>query len=218
MNRWISITALALLAVGIAILIAIGPPAGGVEHMREVLLDYGPWAVAVSAGLMLGQAVIAPLPANVITITNGLVFGPLWGALLSWSTMLIGSAVCFLLSRTLGKSVAARFVGKHHLDKAERFFTRYGLQAVFIIRIMPLVPFDAVSFGAGLVGVPFVRFTVATAVGTIPSILFYSYVGSVAADAYWWIMIGVLAASLTAVIGASRLVKRQPAPAFLTEP
>jgi uncharacterized membrane protein YdjX (TVP38/TMEM64 family) len=181
--------------------------------MREVLRSYGPWAVAVSAGLMIAQAVIAPLPANVITITNGLVFGPLWGGLLSWTTMLIASSVCFVLSKILGKPFASRVVGKS-LEKAEGFFNEYGLQAVFLVRIMPFVPFDAVSFGAGLVGVPYLKFIFATAVGIIPSVLIYSYIGSRVAAAYWWILIGVLSISLLVLILASRILKK-PAPVKL---
>ena len=89
----------------------------------------------------------------------------------------LGSALCFILSRTLGKKFALRIVGKS-LESAEHFFKKYGLQSVFIVRIMPFVPFDAVSYGAGLVGGPFSKFILATAIGIIPSILVYSYVGT----------------------------------------
>jgi hypothetical protein len=51
MNRWISITAFVVVGAAIVLLVLIGPPAGGVEHMRQVLLSYGPWAIVISAGL-----------------------------------------------------------------------------------------------------------------------------------------------------------------------
>jgi uncharacterized membrane protein YdjX (TVP38/TMEM64 family) len=208
MNRWISITAGAILAIIILTLIRLGPPAGGVEHLRQVLLSYGPWAVLVSAGMMVGQAVIAPLPGNVVTITNGLVFGPFWGSLLSWSTMLAASSVCFLLSRLLGRKFTQRIAGTS-LEEAERFFRKYGMYAVLIARVMPLVPFDAISFGAGLVGVPYTKFITATGIGIIPSILVYSYVGSVAAAAYWWILITLLSFSFIALVIGSRFFLRK---------
>ena len=213
MNRWLSITAGAIVIGCITFLVVLGPPSGGVERLRDVLLSWGPWAVAVSAVLMVAQAIIAPLPANVITITNGLVFGPLWGSLLSWISMLLGSSICFVLSKALGRPFATRVVGKS-LDRAEGFFNQYGLQAVFLVRIMPFVPFDAVSFGAGLVGVPYLKFIFATGVGIIPSILIYSYIGSKVAEAYWWILIAALCASLIALACATRFLKR-PATAKL---
>ena len=87
MNRWISFTAGSIIVIAIAVLLIVGPKAGSVDNLRSTLLNYGPWAaVAVSAGLMIAQAIIAPLPANAITITNSLVFGPIWGSLLSWFT------------------------------------------------------------------------------------------------------------------------------------
>jgi uncharacterized membrane protein YdjX (TVP38/TMEM64 family) len=211
LNRWISITAAVIIGIAIAVLLMMGPKAGSVENLRQTLLNHGIWAaVAISAGLMIAQAILAPLPGNVITITNSLVFGPLWGSLLSWFTTIIGASLCFLLARTLGKPFAEKIVGSS-VQKAERFFKTYGLHAMFVVRMMPLVPFDAVSYGAGLVGVPYTRFLVATSIGIIPSILVYSYLGALIAGIYWWVVITMLSISLVGIIAAAKIFrKRQP--------
>lgn len=206
MNRSISAIAGIIIAAAIAMLLIIGPRAGSAENLRDVLIDYGPWSVAISIGLMVGQAVVAPLPANVVTITNALVFGPVWGSLLSWASTILGACLCFLLSKTFGKPFAQKIVGSS-IHKAEDFFRKYGLQAVFLVRMLPFVPFDAVSFGAPLVGVPFRRFLLATAIGIIPSILVYSYLGTVIAGIYWWVLVGLLTAALVAVVVATRLFR-----------
>ena len=210
MNRWISITAAVIIAVALTILLVIGPKAGTVDHLRATMLAYGPWAIGISMGLMVAQAVIAPLPMNVVTITNALVFGPLWGSLVSWFSTILGASICFLLSKTFGKPFAHKIVGSP-LVKAERFFRKYGLHAMFLVRIMPFVPFDAVSYGAPLVGVPFSRFLLATAVGIIPSVLVYSYLGTLVAQVYWWVLIGLLSAALVGIIAAALFVRRQNA-------
>jgi uncharacterized membrane protein YdjX (TVP38/TMEM64 family) len=211
MHRWIGITAGIIIAVAITVLLIIGPTAGNVENLRTTLTAFGPWAVAISAGLTVAQAIVAPLPANVITMTNGLVFGPLWGGLLSWFSTVLGSSLCFLLSKKFGKPFAEKIVG-NGLQSAEKFFKTYGLHAMFLIRIMPFVPFDAVSYGAPLVGIPFSRFLVATSIGIIPSILIYSYLGTFIAGIYWWVLIGVLSVSLLAVVAATRLLRRGQTP------
>ncbi|MBI4473389.1 MAG: TVP38/TMEM64 family protein [Acidobacteria bacterium] len=211
MTRWISITAGLIVAAAIAVLLVLGPTAGNVQNLQNVLQSYGPWAIAISAGLTVAQAVIAPLPGNVITITNGLVFGPLWGSLLSWLSTLLGASICFLLSRMLGKPFALKVVGRP-LKGAEQFFRQYGLQAVFVARIMPFVPFDAISYGAGLVGVPFTRFLIATGIGIIPSVLVYSYIGSMIAGVYWWVLITLLTVSLLSIIIASRFFRKREKP------
>ena len=201
MHRGIGITAGFIVVLAIIILLILGPSTGNVENLRSKLLSFGPWSVGISAGLTVAQAVIAPLPANVITITNALIFGPVWGSLLSWCSTILGSSLCFLLSKKFGKPFAEKIVGSS-IQRAEKFFRTYGLHAVFLIRMMPFVPFDAVSYGAPLVGIPFSRFLLATSVGIIPSILVYSYLGTVIAGVYWWVVVGLLTVSLVAIIVA----------------
>jgi uncharacterized membrane protein YdjX (TVP38/TMEM64 family) len=207
MNRWISIAAAAIITTALAVLLLIGPRAGSVENLRVTMQAYGPWAVGISIGLMVGQAVIAPLPMNAVTITNALVFGPIWGSVLSWFSTVLGASLCFYLSKTFGKPFAHKVVG-NSVEKAERFFQKYGMHAMFLVRIMPFVPFDAISYGAPLVGVPFSRFLLATAVGIVPSILVYSYLGTFIAPIYWWVLIGLLAAALVGIIMATHIVRR----------
>ena len=44
---------------------------------------------------------MAPLPAFVITFANGLLFGWVFGAILSWSTAMLGAVICFYLAKFL---------------------------------------------------------------------------------------------------------------------
>src|SRR4051812_34605381 len=148
MKRFSGVVAAVGVLVAVVLVACFIPSLGGVDQLRVKLLSYGPWAVAISAGLMIAQAVVAPIPGNIVSITNGLVFGPLWGALLSWITMTIGASISFMLSRTFGKPLALKFAGKS-MDHADRFFKKYGTQAMFLSRIVPFVPFDAVSYAAG---------------------------------------------------------------------
>ena len=219
LSRWISIIAGLIVTIAITVLLLVGPQAGSVDNLRQTLLTHGPWtAVAISAGLMIAQAVLAPLPGNVITITNSLVFGPIWGSVLSWFSTVVGASLCFHLARALGKPFAEKIVG-NSVQKAERFFKTYGLHAMFFVRMMPLVPFDAVSYGAGLVGVPFSRFLLATSVGIIPSILVYSYLGGLIAGVYWWVLITMLSVSLVGIIAAAKVFrKHQPPTDKITTP
>ena len=216
MKRWVGIAVVILALLGGGTLVKFGPTAGGVEHFRQQLLSYGPWAVVMSAGLMIAQSTIAPLPGNVVAITNGLIFGPLWGALLSWTTTLIGASICFALSRRLGKPFAQKIVGPS-LDRAETFFKKYGLHTMFAVRIVPFMPFDAISYVAGLVGVPYTTFLAATAIGIIPSILLYSYLGSIVISAFWYVAIGVLTFLLVGAIVALLAVRKSRNAPFAEE-
>jgi len=217
MHRWITITAALIIGTALTMLMFLGPQAATVENLRATMLAYGRWAIGISIGMMVAQAIIAPLPMNVVTITNALVFGPIWGSLLSWFSTVLGACLCFLLSKTFGRPFAHKIVGGS-MQRAERFFKKYGLHAMFLVRMMPFVPFDAVSYGAPLVGVPFSRFLLATSIGIVPSILVYSFLGNLIAGIYWWVLIALLSIALVGVIAASRLARSSTKPETVLKP
>jgi uncharacterized membrane protein YdjX (TVP38/TMEM64 family) len=73
---------------------------------------------------------------------------------------------------------------------------------MFAVRIVPFMPFDAISYVAGLVGVPYPTFLLATAIGIVPSIIIYSYLGSMVMSAFWYIVIAVGTAAIGGVVVA----------------
>src|SRR5450759_5269044 len=95
---------------------------------------------------------------------------------------LAGSLIAFYLTRRYGERVvlsrAGRRVGlsRGHLRLSNRFFERFGLWAVFIGRLVPIVR-TYISFPAGLSKIGYVRFTLATLAGAIPWNLALAYAG-----------------------------------------
>lgn len=148
-----------------------------VKSLRLYLLSFGIWAPIISGCLMILQSIIAPLPAFVITFTNGLLFGVWWGTALSWSSAMIGAAICFAIAKVFGRPVVERLVGVSHLQIVDAFFTRYGAHAILLARLIPLISFDAVSYGSGLTAVSFWHFIIATGIGQLPATVIYSYLG-----------------------------------------
>jgi uncharacterized membrane protein YdjX (TVP38/TMEM64 family) len=163
-------------AVGEAIRALSAPDA--IAALRTYLLGFGVWAPLVSAALMVLQSVLAPLPAFVVTFANGLLFGWALGGLLSWSSAMVGAALCFALARALGRPAVERILGgSAALDRVDRFFVRHGGRAVLLARLLPFVPFDPVSYGAGLTPMRLGPFLLATGLGQAPATLVYSYLG-----------------------------------------
>ena len=148
-----------------------------IETAREYIASYGALAPVVSAILMVFQSVIAPLPAFLITFANGLLFGVWWGAALSWSSAMLGAALCFFIARLLGRPIVVKLLSESAVNASDRFFQRYGKHAVLIARLVPIISFDAISYGAGLTSMRFLWFVIATGVGQLPATLLYSYLG-----------------------------------------
>jgi uncharacterized membrane protein YdjX (TVP38/TMEM64 family) len=150
---------------------------GDVSGLRSYLLSFGAWAPVVSTLLMVLQAIVAPLPAFLITFANGLAFGAFWGGLLSVFGATVAAAVSFWISRALGRGTVEALVGNTSLESADHWFARYGAYAVLVGRLVPVLSFDVISFAAGLTRMKFPGFLLATVIGASPATFVYAYLG-----------------------------------------
>lgn len=148
-----------------------------VPAAREYILSFGIWAPVVSFLLMVIQSILVPLPAFIITFANAGLFGWVMGALLSWSSAMVGAALCYGIARLYGRSVVEKITTSKSLKEVDIFFERYGKWAVLIARLLPFVSFDIVSYAAGLTAMGFWEFFWATGLGQLPATIVYSYVG-----------------------------------------
>ncbi|MGU3522505.1 TVP38/TMEM64 family protein [Enterobacteriaceae bacterium C23F] len=160
--------------------------------IERFIQSWGPQAAAVSFFLMILQAIVAPLPAFLITFANASLFGAFWGGLLSWTSSMAGAALCFYLARILGREAVEKLTGKTVLESVDGFFTRYGKHTILICRLLPFVPFDPVSYAAGLTSLRFRSFFVATGLGQLPATVVYSCVGSMLTGDTYWLVTGLL--------------------------
>lgn len=150
---------------------------GDFTVVREFVESYGPYAAVVSFMLMILQSIAAPLPAFLITFANANLFGWWQGAILSWSSAMVGAAICFYIARILGRDVAIKLTSRKGLQQVDEFFLKYGKQSILIARLLPFMSFDIVSYAAGLTGMSFWGFFIATGLGQLPATIVYSYVG-----------------------------------------
>lgn len=104
----------------------------------------------------------------------GIVLAGLLGTMAgSWVTYAIGRGGRLELLERHG---AKLHMGPAQIDRADRWFQRYGQPAVLFGRMIPLVR-AFVSLPAGIAKMPFWRFTVLSLIGTIPWVLALALVG-----------------------------------------
>lgn len=149
----------------------------GIDGVIEYIRGYGSYAAVVSFLLMILQSIISPIPAFLITLSNAAIFGWVKGAILSWTSSMVGAVMCFYISRILGRDVAVRFTGKEGLRQVDVFFEDYGKYAILVARLLPFISFDIVSYAAGLTSISLPAFVIATGLGQLPATIVYSYVG-----------------------------------------
>ena len=172
-----------------------------VNRVVEFIRSYGAYAMAISFVLMVFQSIIAPLPAFLITFANAAVFGWWQGALLSWSSAMVGAMLCFWIARALGRDTVEKLAGKGALKGVEAYFTKYGSKTILVCRLLPFVSFDAVSYFAGLTSVGFWSFVAATGLGQLPATIVYSYVGGMLTGGVKYVVTALLCVfALAAVV------------------
>jgi membrane protein DedA with SNARE-associated domain len=142
--------------------------------------------VGESAGLPISSEIVVPL-GGALASQAKLGFGGTLVQLIlvvavSSVANLTGSLIAFYLTRRFGERVilsrAGRWMGlsKGHLRLAHRFFDRWGLWAVFLGRLLPIVR-TYISFPAGLSRIGYLRFSIITLLGAIPWNFGLAYAG-----------------------------------------
>lgn len=184
-----------------------------IAPLRDYLLGFGWWAPVISTLLQIVTSVIAPLPSFVVTFVNAMLFGFWWGALLTWTTALLAAAICFGMARTLGRPVVERFVPGGALQGTDRFFARHGVLAVLVARLIPFVNPDVLSYAAGLTSMRWRLFLLSIAVGSLPSTMLYSWLGSRGVTQVGWLLAPLVVLGLLALGGAMLRARAAASPA-----
>jgi uncharacterized membrane protein YdjX (TVP38/TMEM64 family) len=186
---------------------------GDIAGLRDYILSFGFLAPVASCFLMVLQALVAPVPSFLITFANGLAFGVFWGWMLSLFGHVLAAAVCFGISRSVGRVPVEVLVGKTGLQSADRWFANRGIYAVFVARVVPGIAFDVISYAAGLTRMRFWTFLLATTLGIFPQTFLYSFLGRQAPQyvALFLLTSGLVVAGVVAVaILRYRKERRKP--------
>lgn len=150
---------------------------GNIDKVVEYIRSYGNIAALISFLLMVLQSVISPIPAFLITFANAMIFGWWKGAILSFTSSMVGALLCFYIARVFGRDVVVKFTSNSALKEIEKYFDKYGSKTILICRLLPFISFDLVSYFAGLTSMSLLSFLIATGIGQLPATIIYSYVG-----------------------------------------
>ena len=131
---------------------------------------------------MIIQAIIAPIPSEALILLGGASFGFFLGGIVGSLGETAGGVISFYISKKLGRPVVKKLLGEKTMNFTDKWFSIYGGRAVFIGRLIPVIPFDAVSYGAGLTKIKFKTYFTATFIASFPRAFFYSALGSLAAN------------------------------------
>jgi uncharacterized membrane protein YdjX (TVP38/TMEM64 family) len=160
-----------------AALLLGGPSQGGIEQTVD---DAGALAPLAFVALYVVLTVLC-FPGAVVTAAGGALFGTAAGALLAVAGATLGAIAAFLAGRRLGRAQVERIAGRR-IGALDRWLVRRGFLAVLYLRLIPLVPFNALNYAAGVTAVGARDYVLGTAVGIVPGAFAYAALGSSLGD------------------------------------
>jgi uncharacterized membrane protein YdjX (TVP38/TMEM64 family) len=132
---------------------------------------------------MYALAVVGLVPASVLTMAGGAVFGLIRGVAYAIAGAVLGSTMAFLLGRyAMRRIIARRLERMPRFAAIDRAVSARGLRIVFLLRLSPVVPFNFLNYALGLTTVSLGDF-VAASIGMIPGAFLYAYAGKLTGEA-----------------------------------
>ena len=214
MKRWI-VGGAAALAI-IAALFLLGRVAA------EPLRSFATWVnglgalapVVFIAGYVV--ATVAFVPGSILTLAAGAIFGLVRGTVYVLIGATLGAAAAFLVARYAARPMVERkLAGNERFQRIDRIIEQQGGKMVVLMRLSPLLPFNALNYALGISKVRFLSYLLGS-VGMIPGTLLYVYYGKLAGDLtalggrdvergaeyYLFLALGLIATIAVAVIAA----------------
>lgn len=134
--------------------------------------DQHPITFTLAFAMLFAVMAAVTLPGcSVLSLMAGPLFGAVGGTLLVGVASTLGATASFLVARHLARPAAQARFG-HRLQPVETFLARHGRWSLFVLRLVPLVPFPVLNPLLGLSKMPLSHFVLPSlaglTLGTVP--------------------------------------------------
>ena len=176
---WLKPIVLLAVLVALVVLVRLLPVAAWLDSFNAWVAQKGVWAPLIF-GVVYVIATILFLPGSVLTVAAGVAFGLVEGTIIVSIASTLGAALSFLISRHLMRDwVTRRLGGSARAASIDRAIGREGAKIVVLLRLSPVVPFNAFNYLLGVTAVPFWTSTFWSWMGMLPGTVLYVYLGSI---------------------------------------
>ena len=153
---------------------------------------------AVLTVALLAADAVLPVPASLVMVASGALYGTVTGALLALGGRVVGAMAGYAIGRR-GGPLVARLVPHDGRDRADGLLRRWGPLAIVVTRPVPLVA-ETMTILAGASSIGWARVALAALVGSVPEAVLYAGWGALARSAgeaaRIWVLLLVLAGGL----------------------
>ena len=152
------------------------------EQIKATLIKLqtiSPWWVFSAVVFLLWVDLFIAVPTLSITILAGFFLGNMYGFLTASIGLMSAGTTGYFLSKRYGHKILHKIISKESERKEiESTFSSHGIAMIVLSRAMPILP-EVTSCLAGLTKLPFLKFILAWAAGSLPYAFIASYAGSI---------------------------------------
>jgi len=125
----------------------------------------------------IAAVVVGPIPSTPVTIAAGAVWGAIPAGVYGIIGIFLGSVAAYCIGRSLGRSAVKALTGKViHLSNHRGELYLGAL--VFLMHLVPVMPYELISYGAGISGMAFPLYALTSFLGIVPCTFFLTQMGS----------------------------------------
>ena len=144
--------------------------------IREWISSFGFYAPLVFLLICIVRPFVL-FPTSILSIAGGLVFGPYLGTLLVVIGGSTGALLFFSVARKLGLQILPKS-WRRRGETLERRLSENGFVYVLLLRLVPFLHFDLVSYVCGVSSVNRRKYYMATLLGMLPGALALNFLGA----------------------------------------
>ena len=126
--------------------------------------------------VMMVQMFLFVVPNILVMIISIVIYGPVWGSIISLVGVFCSSSLGYALGRYLGPVTVNKLIKPQTQVKVSDFIEHYGVGAIAITRLASLSN-DSLSIVAGLLKMSYRKYILATLAGIIPLIVLLALYG-----------------------------------------
>ena len=143
---------------------------GDIQETASYIASFGSWAVVFSFLLTLFVNALGFPPAIIFSTANTLIFGIVWGIVLSVIAETVGVAFSFILMRFFFRDAAEKIISKNKtLSNIDKYSGSRGFVVMLIARMVPYFPSVMLNALGALSAMSFRDYVIVSLVGKFPS-------------------------------------------------
>lgn len=146
------------------------------EHIVSLLESLrGQWWGPLVFILIYSVGCVVALPGSLLTLAGGAVFGTAWGTFYNVLASNVGATLAFFAARYLGRDFVKGFLKGGKLAELDAQIGKSGFKTILRLRLIPIIPFNGLNFGAGFSAVKYRDYLLASVIGMLPGTFIYTY-------------------------------------------